>query len=134
MFWPCFKRAWDNVVTPENIKSAFTQTGIWPFNPSIILDKYEQWPVTPLQDSERGKNYVKTPYSVRRIHQFNKAILKSPSKEMIRKLIKANEINASQAAIAKHQVEGLKEALVIEKKKRKRGKKLNLIREDAGKA
>ena len=53
---------------------------------------------------------------------------------MIRKLIKANEINASQAAIAKHQVEGLKEALVIEKKKRKRGKKLNLIGEDAGKA
>ena len=52
---------------------------------------------------------------------------------MIRKLIKANEINASQAAIAKHQVEGLKEALIIEKK-RKRGKKLNLIREDAGKA
>jgi hypothetical protein len=53
---------------------------------------------------------------------------------MIRKLIKANEINASQAAIAKHQVESLKEALVIEKKKRKRGKKLNLIGEDAGKA
>jgi hypothetical protein len=77
------------VVTPENIKSAFTQTGIWPFNLSIILDKYEQWPVTPLQDSERGKNYVKTLYLVRRIRQFNKAILKSPSKEMIRKLIKA---------------------------------------------
>jgi hypothetical protein len=31
-------------------------------------------------------------------------------------------------------VEDLKEALIIEKKKRKRGKKLNLIGEDAGKA
>ena len=134
MFWPCFKRAWDNAVTPENINSAFTQTGIWPFNPRIILDKYEPRPVTPLQNSERGKNCLKTPLSVRKIRQFNKAILKSPSKDMIRKLIKANEINASQAAIAKHQVEGLKEALVIEKKKRKRGKKLNLIGEDAGKA
>ena len=53
---------------------------------------------------------------------------------MIRKLIKANEVNSSQAAIAQHQVKGLKEALVTEKKKRKRGKKLNLIGEDAGKA
>jgi hypothetical protein len=134
MFWPCFKRAWDKAVTPENINSAFTQTGIWPFNPSIILDKYEQRPVTPLQDSEQEKHYVKTPYSVRGIRQFNKAILKSPSKEMIRKLIKANEVNSSQAAIAQHQVKGLKEALVTEKKKRKKGKKLNLIGEDAGKA
>jgi hypothetical protein len=119
---------------PENINSAFTQTGIWPFNLSIILDKYEQRPVTPLQDLEREKHCVKTPYSVRGIRQFNKAILKSPSKEMISKLIKANEVNSSQAAIAQYQVKGLKEALVIEKKKRKRGKKLNLIGEDAGKA
>jgi hypothetical protein len=69
---------------PENIDSAFTQTGIWPFNPRIILDKYEPQPVTPLQDLEQKENHIKTPYSVRKIRQFNKAILKSPSKEMIR--------------------------------------------------
>ena len=41
MFWPYFKRAWDNAVTPKNIDSAFTQMGIWPFNLRIILNMYE---------------------------------------------------------------------------------------------
>jgi hypothetical protein len=58
----------------------------------------------------------------------------NPSKAAFRKLTKANESNAAKASIAEHRAEGLKEALQLEKKKRRRGKKLNLIREPLGKA
>jgi hypothetical protein len=66
--------------------------------------------------------------------QFSKTFAKRPTKEAFRKLIKANESNAAKAAIAEHYAEGFKEALTWEKKKRHRGKKLNLTREEAGKA
>jgi hypothetical protein len=51
-----------------------------------------------------------------------------------RKLTKANETNAVKASIAEHRIESLKEALQLEKKKRRRGKKLNLTGEPSGKA
>jgi hypothetical protein len=45
-----------------------------------------------------------------------------------------NESNIVKASIIEHRIEGLKEALQLEKKKRRRGKKLNLIGEPLGKA
>jgi hypothetical protein len=68
------------------------------------------------------------------MRQFSKTFAKRPTKEAFRKLIKANESNAAKAAIAEHRAKGFKEALTWEKKKRRRGKKLNLTREEAGKA
>ena len=58
----------------------------------------------------------------------------NPSKAAFRKLTKANKSNIVKASIAEHRAEGLKEALQLEKKKRRRGKKLNLIGEPSGKA
>jgi hypothetical protein len=58
----------------------------------------------------------------------------NPSKAAFCKLTKANESNAAKASIVEHRIEGLKEALQLEKKKRRRGKKLNLIGEPLGKA
>jgi len=43
-------------------------------------------------------------------------------------------MNSALASIAKHKAKGFKEALVIEKSKRRRGKKLNLIRKPFRKA
>ena len=57
---------------------------------------------------------------------------KNPTKEAVRKLVKANEHNSARAAIAEHCSEGLKEALQLEKKKRRQGKKLNLTGEASG--
>ena len=62
---------------------------------------------------------------------FNKTYSKIPTKQALLKLAKANEYNAARGSIAEHQAEGLKEALQIEKKKRQRGKKLNLLGKEA---
>jgi hypothetical protein len=68
------------------------------------------------------------------MRQFSKNFVKKPTKVAFRKLAKANKSNAAKAAIAEHCAAGLKEALEWEKKKRRRGKKLNLFREELGKA
>ena len=43
-------------------------------------------------------------------------------------------MNSALASITEHRAEGFKEALVIKKSKRRRGKKLNLTGEPSGKA
>ena len=68
------------------------------------------------------------------MRQFTKPHVMNLSKAAFRKLTKANESNTAKASIAEHRAEGLKEALQLEKKKRRRGKKLNLIGEPSGKA
>jgi hypothetical protein len=68
------------------------------------------------------------------MRQFLKNFVKKPTKVVFKKLAKANKSNATKAAIVEHRVVGLKEALKWEKKKRRRGKKLNLSKEEPGKA
>ena len=74
------------------------------------------------------------PYIIKRIRQFSKIHNRRLLKEAFRKLIKANEMNVARASIIEHRVNGLKEALQMEQKKRRRGKKLNLVREPSGRA
>jgi DDE superfamily endonuclease len=132
MFWPTFKAAWDKSMTEENILSAFAKTGIWPYKPQIILSVIG--PSQPETPPKASSNMIATPYTSRRMRQFAKTYTKNPTKEAFRKLTKANEANSALASIAEHRAKGLKEALQMEKKKRRRGKKLDLSGEPSGKA
>ena len=38
-FWPMFKIAFETAFIKQNIKSRFAKTGIWLYNPNIVLDK-----------------------------------------------------------------------------------------------
>lgn len=40
-FVDLFTKAWDAALNRENIKSAFESTGLHPFNPSVVLDKFK---------------------------------------------------------------------------------------------
>ena len=132
MFWDAFKPAWDRSMSESNILLAWSKTGIWPYKPQVILDSIA--PLRPETPPEVPLDAISTPYTTKRIRQFIKTYTKNPIKDIFRKLTKANETNAAKASIAEHRAEGLKEALQIEKKKRHRGKKLNLTGEPAGKA
>jgi hypothetical protein len=39
IFWNMFNSAWNASFTEKNIVSAFAKTGIFPYDPSVILDK-----------------------------------------------------------------------------------------------
>jgi hypothetical protein len=132
MFWSTFKLTWDNSMTPENILSAFEKCGIWPTNLEVILKVIN--PPLPSTPSSSSSNEPATPYTVKRMRQFSKVYNGRLIKEAFRKLTKANEANSARAQIVEHRANGLKEALMWEQKKRRRGKKLNLIGELSGRA
>jgi hypothetical protein len=134
MFWSAFKPAFNNSFSEANILSTWAKVGIWPFNPLIILKVLAARPFTPSASSDSTSESIKTPYTAKHMRQFTKTFYNAPTKAAFRKLIKANESNAAKAAIAEHRAEGFKEALLWEKKKRRRGKKLNLSGEEPGKA
>ena len=61
------------------------------------------------------------------MRQYKIAYKQDPSQDKVKLLFKANERLAAQHAIDQYTKKGLLEALEIEKKKRTRGKRLNLI-------
>jgi hypothetical protein len=128
----CFKAAWDNSLTEKNILSSWAKTGIWPYNPSVVLSVIT--PPRPLTPPQAQAGDIATPYTAKGMRKFSKVHAKNPTKEAFRKLTKANESNAARASVAEYRAEALKEALKMEKKKRTRGKKLNLSGEEAGRA
>ena len=65
-----------------------------------------------------------TSHAIRRIQQQYR---KAPSSPLIAKVFRANERLVSQHSIDQHVVKGLITALKDEKKKRRRGKRLNLV-------
>ncbi|KAI9681739.1 MAG: hypothetical protein M1829_000484 [Trizodia sp. TS-e1964] len=74
-----------------------------------------------------------TPLTCCVVRRFQKLYKKSPSKPSVRILFSANERLAAENSINIHIIKGLTAALQNEKKKRKRGKRLNLVgEEDSG--
>jgi hypothetical protein len=129
LFYPLFRDAWIEAFTEKNILRAFEKTGIWPHNPNIVLDKIRkpEPPKTPIKDY---KIVLKTPRTPRAIRCAHLAYRQNPEISILDKIFQANIDLAAQVAIHRHIISGLKEAIRIEKKKRQRGKKLNLLGEE----
>ena len=126
-FWSIFWPAWQQVFCLTNITSSFAKTGIWPYNPEPILSMITR-PIPEAQyHSPRALKTPMTSHAVRRIqHQFRIA----PNSPLLAKVFRANERLTAQHDIDQHQLQGLKDAFEAEKKKRQRGKRLNLLGEE----
>ena len=125
MFQPMFKRAQEASFIPKNIESAWRKTRIWPFQPSVILNTIKRRPCT-FTNTKTDRDDLKTPTTTKAVRKFQKAYWDDPSKAKLKKLFRANETLAARTSIAEHRARNLQEALQIEKKKRQRGKRLNL--------
>lgn len=128
-FWGVFWPAWQKAFVPANIISAFSKTGIWPFNLTIVLSEITmqliEAPVSPQR--------LKTPMTSHAVRRLQQQYHKAPSSPLLNKLFRANERLVSQHSINQHTLHGMIEAFKLEKKKRRRGKRLNLTRdEDSG--
>jgi hypothetical protein len=127
MFWPMFKASLEASFTLRNITSAFAKTGIFPLGPHVILDKITH-PKLPEPEPEKPA-YERTPMSCRAVRRVHKAYKKSPSATRLALILNANLRLAAQHSIDTHTITGLISALKKEKKKRARGKRLNLVGE-----
>jgi hypothetical protein len=124
MFWPMFKASWEASFSKKNITSAFAKTGIFPYKPGIVLDKIKRPEPEPAPISQE-----RTPMTCRSVRRVHKAYKKSPTVERLNLIFNANLRLAAQHSIDQHTITGLISALKQEKKKRSRGKRLNLVGE-----
>ena len=126
-FWSVFWPAWQKAFTPANIASGFEKTGIWPYNPAMTLDKITK--PTPTE----APSIVKTPMTCRAVRRVQRQYHNQPNSPLLKKLFRANERLTSQHSVDQHIIKGLTVSLRNEKKKRQRGKRLNLLgEEDSG--
>ena len=125
MFWSMFKAAWEASFTEKNITSAFAKTSIFPYNPSVVLDKIARLELLPELVNER------TPMGCQSIQKMHRAYQRSPTVKRLNFILHANVRLAAQHSIDKHTLSGLVRALKEEKKKRSRGKRLNLMGEES---
>ena len=97
------------------------------FNPSLVLDKISK------KQSIKPSTILKTLISCRafrRLHRIYKFKLKNT---FTSKILRVNERLTAKRSINKYIINGLLEALKQEKKRRKRGKRINLFgKEDSG--
>ena len=125
MFFPMFKRAWDKSFTIANIQHTFQKPGIWPTDGEEMIRRVTRPP--PLL--EEHSDNIKTPFSAKAIRHFRIAFEDSPTQRRVNKVFKATETMATKISILEHENRGLREAIILEKKKRKKGKRLNLCGE-----
>ena len=104
------------------MRSAWEKTGIYPFDPSKILSIFEI-PQETLQSATK----LKTPSSTRGIRRTFKQLQKEGHVDEDAKiLLHASEKLATDLEIARHEIQGLRKIIIHEKKKRMRGKAMNL--------
>jgi hypothetical protein len=127
MFWPLFRASWRHSFTASNIASAFAKTGIFPYNPDVMLKVLAPTEQGPEKDSDL---IPPTPMTSRAIRRLQKSYKNSPTERRLDQVFRASERLAAQHAIDIHEKRGLVEAFRLEKQKRSRGKRLNLLGED----
>ena len=126
-FWNVFWPAWQRAFCQKNVVSGFEKTGVFLYNPSIILDK-----ITKKQPIKAFIS-LKTPITSRAVRRMGRVYKYKPKDTFISKFLRANERLAAEHSINQHVVKGLIEALRQEKKRRNKGKRLNLLgEEDSG--
>jgi chemotaxis protein histidine kinase CheA len=136
-FFGIFKPAFKKAFSEENIRSAWSKTGLWPYNPDVVLDAIRARLNTDKnnkKDDELPRNpdgEVKTLYTAKSIRRFQMHYARNPTKDLQRKLFKANEVLAAEREINAYRAECLKRALALEKTKRKKPKRLNLLGQEA---
>jgi DDE superfamily endonuclease len=127
LFWPLFRDAWEASFTTKNIKKAFEKTGIWPVQPSVTINQLQKASSAPSTPSRLPPLSIATPLTVRGIRRLVKS---SSSRQKEALLERAVLRLATKLDIQSFENRGLRMAITQEKKRRQRGKRLNLLEEE----
>ena len=85
-FYPMFYKAWLASFTSTNIKSAFAKAGIWPYQPSQVLDLISTRPKIPPEIPE----IPNTPMSSKGIRRLHKSYKLEPTQEKLDLILYTN--------------------------------------------
>jgi hypothetical protein len=123
LFYLLFREAFREAFSKEHIERSFEKAGIWPFNPLIVIDILAKPSLEELETSLE----LRTPMTSRAIRRIHRQYQRNHSESKLKLILRGHEKLAVQHSIDEHIINGLQEAFKIEKKKRARGKRLNLI-------
>jgi hypothetical protein len=129
LFWPSWKRAF----TPENVLSGFKNTGLSPFNPELILQRFTHQPASR-PSSSGSDTSVLSASDWRKIEKLLHEAVGKMINSKAQKLSNTVTALATQNQLLKNENRGLKNALLHEKKHRSKGRTLlfNLPTENEG--
>jgi hypothetical protein len=125
-FYSLFKTAWEKSFTEKNIQHAFAKPGIWPVNPVLVLEQLKK-PTKP-EDSEDAKA-PSTPKTAVDIRRMRRELQNAPAEEKEKKLSEIFDVLEKQTAkvfVVEKEASNLREAIILEQQKRKKGKRLDL--------
>jgi hypothetical protein len=123
-FYPMFITAWEASFKKATILKAFEVTGLSPFNPEVILKRFNQ-PAQSGQSSDSDSSALSAS-DWRKIRQLVDHAIADRDQRKISKLNQTIHQLSIRSVLAEHENKRLKEALINEKKRRKRGKALPL--------
>jgi hypothetical protein len=120
-FFPLFYQAWQASFKETTILKAFEATGLSPFNPEVILRRF------PTRDSSSdSESSALSASNWRKTEGLLRQVVKDRGDRRAQKLSQAFHQISTQKTLLEYEVKGLREALINERTRRKRGKPLLL--------
>src|SRR5450432_1305833 len=126
-FYPLFRDSWKEAFTVNRIQHTFEKASIWPLNPEATIGPIQR---PTLEIASPKPNLARTPLTCRITRQAHREYKKAPTRKGLELIFRGHEQLAAQDSINKHIIKGLQQSLQLEKRKRNRGKRLNLVGEE----
>jgi len=119
LFWVTFK----NAFTTSNIKSGWKKTGLYPFDPNIVLNQFNTTPNN--RPSSSGSTHSGlTADNWRQVQKLLKETVADVYNQRAQLLTNSVMSLITENKLLQYRVDGLTKALYNKKKKRRRGKPL----------
>ena len=127
LFWSIFWPAWQKAVRYETISSGFEKTGIYPFNPVVVLDQLK--PTTAFSSSDDSEIDPEPITNARDVRQLIKSVRqeKGVISSKMDLLCKSMEAMVFENDLLRHENTQIHQTLLNEVKRRKRGKPMGLL-------
>jgi hypothetical protein len=124
-FFPLFWSAWQSAFTTETILKSFEATGIWPMEPEVILKRFERESSREQGEGEAGPSALKAS-DWRHMERLVRSAVRDTTAEDSKLLSQTLHSLAAQNELLHHENKGLREALTVKRRHKKRGKPLDL--------
>jgi hypothetical protein len=124
-FYPMFMTAWEASFREGAILKAFEATGLSPFEPEVILKKFNTRQPTP-GSSDDSDSSALSASNWRKTEGLLRQVVKDRRDPRAQKLSQAFHRISVQKSLLEHEAQGLRQALTNERLRRKRGKALPL--------
>jgi len=124
-FFPLFWNAWISSFKKNTIQKSFTATGIWPPDPTPILKRFSR--DTPeISSSDESSTSVLSGSDWIKIKSLIRETTKDERSKETKKLNRSLHHISIQNEILRHEIQGLKDALMTKKKQKKKSHPLDL--------